>query len=75
MLGLNGVFFALAVPTVLFAGFSKGGFGGGAAFSATSILALVLQPEQALALMLPMLMMMDIAALGAFWKKWSWPDA
>lgn len=75
MLELNGVFFALAVPAVLFAGFSKGGFGGGAAFAATSILALVLEPEQALALMLPMLMMMDVAALGAFWKKWSWPDA
>lgn len=75
MLELNVVFFALAVPAVLFAGFSKGGFGGGAAFAATSILALVLEPEQALALMLPMLMMMDVAALGAFWKKWSWPDA
>lgn len=75
MLELNVVFFALAVPAVLFAGFSKGGFGGGAAFASTSILALVLQPEQALALMLPMLMMMDFAALGAFWKKWNWSDA
>lgn len=75
MLELNIVFFALAVPAVLFAGFTKGGFGGGAAFAATSILALVIEPEQALALMLPMLMLMDVAALGAFWKKWSWPDA
>jgi uncharacterized protein len=75
MFELNFVFFGLAVPAVLFAGFSKGGFGGGAAFAATSILALMLQPEQALALMLPMLMLMDVAALGAYWKKWHWPDA
>jgi uncharacterized protein len=75
MLELNFVFFSLAVPAILFAGFSKGGFGGGAAFASTSILALMLQPEQALALMLPMLMMMDVAALGAYWKKWSWYDA
>lgn len=72
---LDFLFFALAVPAVLFAGFSKGGFGGGAAFASTSILALALEPEQALALMLPMLMMMDVAALSAFWQKWSWPDA
>lgn len=75
MLELNVVFFAMAVPAVLFAGFAKGGFGGGAAFASTSILALVLQPVQVLALMLPMLMMMDVAALGAFWNKWNWYDA
>lgn len=75
MLELNGLFFALAVPAVLFAGVSKGGFGSGAAFASTSILALVLDPAQALALMLPLLMVMDVAALGPYWRKWNWPDA
>ena len=75
MLELNFVFFALSIPAVLFAGFSKGGFGGGAAFASTPILALVLDPTQALAMMLPLLMLMDVSALGPYWKKWNWPDA
>ena len=57
---LDTTFFALAVPAVLFAGISKGGFGSGAAFAATPILALILEPAQAVGLMLPLLMLMDI---------------
>ena len=65
----------VAVPAVLFAGLSKGGFGSGAAFASASILAIVLDPGQALGIMLPLLMLIDAASLGAYWKKWSWPDA
>lgn len=68
-------FFTLSIPAVLFAGISKGGFGSGAAFASTSILALVLEPVQALALMLPLLMVMDVVALKAYWGKWSALDA
>lgn len=68
-------FFALAVPAVMFAGISKGGFGSGAAFASASILAIVLTPGQALGLMLPLLMLIDAASLRPYWKKWSWPDA
>ncbi len=68
-------FFALAVPAVLFAGISKAGFGSGASFASASILALILTPGQALGLMLPLLMLMDVAALKPYWKKWSWPSA
>ncbi|MCV6823597.1 MULTISPECIES: sulfite exporter TauE/SafE family protein [Halocynthiibacter] len=69
------VFFAFAIPAVLFAGISKGGFGSGAAFAATPFLALILEPGQAVGLMLPLLMLMDIGALKAFWKQWNWDDA
>lgn len=69
------VFFALAVPAVVFAGVSKGGFGSGAAFAATPILALVVEPAVALALMLPLLMLMDVAALRAYWRGWHGPSA
>ncbi len=69
------VFLALAVPAVTFAGMSKGGFGGGAAFVATPILALVVEPAVALAMMLPLLMMMDVAALRAYWRGWHMPSA
>ncbi len=62
--------FALAIPAVLFAGISKGGFGSGAAFAGSAILALVLPPGIALAVMLPLLMLVDVAALPAYWGKW-----
>lgn len=68
-------FFMVAIPAVLFAGISKGGFGSGAAFAASSILALALEPAQALGIMLPLLMLMDAATLRPYWKKWSAPDA
>lgn len=66
---------AWAIPAVLFAGISKGGFGSGAAFASSSILAIVLDPGQALGIMLPLLMLIDVASLPAYWKKWNWPDA
>lgn len=72
---LDALFFAVAVPAVLFAGVSKGGFGSGAAFAATPLLALVVEPAQAVGLMLPLLMLMDVAGLRAYWRRWSWPHA
>ncbi|MGI9370509.1 MAG: sulfite exporter TauE/SafE family protein [Ruegeria sp.] len=74
MFDLNLMFFALAIPAVIFAGISKGGFGSGVAFASASILALILEPGQALALMLPLLMVIDVATLPPYWKRWSWPD-
>lgn len=69
------VFFALAVPAVVLAGISKGGFGSGAAFVATPILALVLPPEMAVGIMLPLLMLIDVATLKAYWRQWNLTDA
>lgn len=75
MLVLDGAFFAVAIPAVLFAGISKGGFGSGAAFASASILALVLEPGLALGVMLPLLMLVDAVTLRPYWRRWSWPDA
>jgi uncharacterized protein len=69
------MFFALAAVAVIFAGVSKGGFGSGAAFAAATILALVIDPGTALALMLPLLMLIDVASLRPYWKRWSLRDA
>jgi uncharacterized membrane protein YfcA len=69
-LTLDWMFFAVAVPAVLLAGVSKGGFGSGAAFAATPMLALVMPPAEALALMLPLLMVMDAASLRPYWRLW-----
>lgn len=75
MLVLDWSFFAVAAPAVIFAGVSKGGFGSGAAFAAATILALVIEPGMALGVMLPLLMLIDVATLRPYWQRWSWPDA
>jgi uncharacterized membrane protein YfcA len=72
---LDASFFALAVPAVLFAGISKGGFGSGGAFAATPILALAIPPGLALGLLLPLLMVIDAATLRPYWRQWSLRDA
>lgn len=68
-------FFALAVPAVILAGISKGGFGSGASFIATPILAVALPPELAVGILLPLLMLMDVGGLKAYWGQWSKLDA
>ncbi|MFT5869270.1 MAG: putative membrane protein YfcA [Paracoccaceae bacterium] len=65
----------LAIPAVLLAGISKGGFGSGISFVSVAILAVVLEPGIALALMLPLLMVMDVASLKPYWGKWDWAMA
>lgn len=68
-------FLALAVPAILFAGISKGGFGDVATFAATPVLALAIDPAAALGLMLPLLMAMDLGALRAWRGRWHGPSA
>lgn len=75
MLEFTPGFFAMALPAVVFAGVSKGGFGSGASFASASILALVLPPGLALGIMLPLLMLIDAASLKPYWQRWSWPEA
>lgn len=70
MLNLDLWFFVVAGPAVMFAGISKGGFGSGAAFAAASVLALVVDPGLALGVMLPLLMLIDVASLRPYWGKW-----
>jgi uncharacterized protein len=72
---LDAGFFAFAVPAVLLAALSKGGFGGGMAFIAAPLLALAVEPRLAVGLMLPLLMLMDVTSLRPYWRRWSWPHA
>jgi len=60
------LFYAAAIPAVLLVGLSKGGLGGAAALIGVPLMALVVPPVQAAAIMLPILVVMDIASL------WSW---
>jgi uncharacterized membrane protein YfcA len=63
-------FFLVAVPAAFIAGVAKGGFGGGPAFAATALMALIMPPATALGIMLPLLMVADLATLRPFWKQW-----
>lgn len=53
------LFYLLAVPAVLIAGISKGGFGSGLALAAVPMMSLVIPVPMAAAIMLPVLMCID----------------
>lgn len=72
---LDFLFFAVAIPTVLFAGIDKAGFGSSASVAATAFLTLILEPNEAIAIMLPLLLAMDFVALKPNWRKWDPPNA
>lgn len=59
-------FYVAAVPGVLLAGMAKGGFGGALGMLAVPLMALVIPPVQAAAIMLPILIAMDLVGLIAW---------
>ena len=63
-------FWAVAVPAVLLTGISKGGIGGGAGGVAAPLMALIIPPAQAAAIMLVILCLMDLAAFRAYLWRW-----
>lgn len=67
--------FAIGGLAALFAGVSKGGFGSGAAFAGAAILALFVPPGMALGIMLPLLMLIDVATLRPYWRQWGGHEA
>jgi len=67
-------FYAAAIPAVILFGISKGGFGGGLGVLAVPLMALVISPVQAAAILLPILCVMDLVALWKFRGKWVWPE-
>jgi len=64
-------FYAAAVPAVLITGISKSGFGTGLGILAVPLIALTVPASQAAAIMLPILCVMDLAALWAYRGHWS----
>ena len=59
-------FYAAAVPAVILVGLSKGGLGGAMALMGVPLMALVVAPVQAAAILLPILIVMDMVSL------WTW---
>lgn len=68
------LFYFVAVPAVILIGVSKGGFGSGLGILAVPLLAMVVSPIQAAAIMLPILCFMDLLGLWAYRGKWIWPE-
>lgn len=62
-------FYLVAVPAVLITGVSKGGFGGGLGFVAVPLMALVIPPAQAVAVLLPILILMDGFGVHTYWRE------
>ncbi|NBN79755.1 TSUP family transporter [Microvirga tunisiensis] len=60
------LFYAAAVPAVVLAGLSKGGFGGSIGMLAVPLMALVIPPVQAAGILLPILVVMDVVGLLAY---------
>lgn len=68
------VFYFAAVPAVIFFGIAKGGFGSGLGILAVPLMAMVISPIQAAAILLPILCVMDLFGLWAYRGKWIWPE-
>jgi len=66
----NPWFYAAALPAVFINGVSKGGFGSGLGIVSVPLMALTVQVTEAAAIMLPILCVMDLAALWAYRRSW-----
>ena len=61
------MFYLACIPAVLLFGIAKGGFGGAVGVLAVPLMALVMSPTQAAAIMLPILVVMDLLVIKAYW--------
>ena len=60
-------FYLVSVPAVLLYGVAKGGFGGAVAVLSVPLMALVMSPTQAAAILLPILVVMDAVVVKTYW--------
>lgn len=60
-------FYLVSVPAVLLYGIAKGGFGGALAIISVPLMALVMPPTQAAAILLPILVVMDALVVKTYW--------
>ncbi|WP_185265623.1 sulfite exporter TauE/SafE family protein [Halopseudomonas xiamenensis] len=68
------LFYLCAIPAVLLYGIAKGGFGGNIAILSVPLMSLVMPPQQAATILLPILCTMDLVALRTFRGRWSKPN-
>jgi hypothetical protein len=68
------LFYLAAIPAALVYGVAKGGFAGGFGIVAVPLMALVVSPVQAAAILLPILCVMDLVALWVYRGQWVWSE-
>ena len=64
------IFYLLAIPSVMILGLSKGGFAG-IGQAATLLMALIMPPLEAAAMMLPIMIFQDAMAVWVYRKNWN----
>ncbi|MDI6694629.1 MAG: sulfite exporter TauE/SafE family protein [Anaerolineales bacterium] len=64
------VFYVAVALACYLAGLSKGGLGGTMGFLLTPLVSLVMPVNQAVGLLLPILILADIFAIAAYWRRW-----
>src|SRR5215210_8436454 len=70
----NPLFYLVAIPAVLLSGISKGGFGSAVGGLGVPLMALVVSPPQAAAILLPVLCLMDLVGFRVYYRKWDAPN-
>ena len=63
------LFYAVAVPAVIFLGLSKGGFSGIGMVS-TPLLAIIMPPLEAAAILLPIILVQDVVSVWVYRRVW-----
>jgi len=63
-------FYVTATVALLIVGIAKGGLGGGIGIVGVPLMSLVIDPIRAAAIMLPILLVMDVFAVRAWWQRW-----
>ncbi|WP_246624941.1 sulfite exporter TauE/SafE family protein [Oceanobacter mangrovi] len=69
LMGFEWGFWLLAAVAVLLTGISKSGFAGGVGVVAVPLMALYIDPRQAAAIMLPLLLVMDYFSMRIWWGQ------
>jgi uncharacterized membrane protein YfcA len=69
MLITDPLFYLVAVPAVLLSGISKGGFGSAVGGLGVPLMALAVSPQQAAAILLPVLCLMDLVGFRVYYRK------
>ncbi len=64
------LFYAMAIPAILLTGISKGGFGGGVVTMSVPLISLAAPVSVAVAVMLPILMIMDVINIWIYRGQW-----
>src|SRR4029079_12913339 len=63
------LFYAFAVPAVVFLGLSKGGFSG-IGMVAAPLLAIIMSPLEAAAILLPIILVQDVVSVWVYRRVW-----